>query len=104
MPKAHWCMSGALGRGPSRASIWFAELSQFQPAHGAGAGAELACFDAHAVQHRDEEIRQRVVALAIEYQVLAVFEAAASQDHGEIGGDVGGGVPQVAAVQNHGAI
>lgn len=45
--------------------------------HGAGAGGELVDGEAHALQHAQVEIGQRVVLLIVERKVARVFEAAA---------------------------
>ena len=64
----------------------------FQSAHGAGGGGEAVGFDAELLEHGDVEVRQRVVALGVEGEVLAVPEAAAGEDDGEVVGDVAVGV------------
>ena len=43
-----------------------------------------------ALQHGDEQVRQRIVALAVEGKMFAVPEAAAGQEDGQV--DVGVGV------------
>ena len=40
--------------------------------HGAGGRRELILFDAEALEHGNEEVRERVVAFAVEGEVLAV--------------------------------
>ena len=52
---------------------------QLQSAHRAFARAELIGIDAHALEHRYEKPRERVVVLRVEGEVLAVLEAAASK-------------------------
>ena len=75
-----------------------------QAAHGSGGGGEAVGFDAELLEHGDVEVRQRVVALGVEGEVLAVPEAAAGEDDGQVGGDVAVGVAHVAAVEDHGAV
>jgi len=41
---------------------------------------------------------------AVEEQVLAVLEAATGEDDRQIGGDMGVGIAEVAAVEHHGAV
>ena len=48
-----------------------------ESAHGAGTGGELVDGEAHALQHAQVEIWQRVVLLIVERKVARVFEAAA---------------------------
>src|SRR5207302_9274730 len=50
-----------------------------QPAHGAGGGGESVGLQPHALQHRDEEVRQRIVVGGIECEMLAVLEPAAGE-------------------------
>jgi hypothetical protein len=73
-------MPGIVSSGRSR---------HFQPAHGAGGGGEAVGFDAELLEHGDVEVRQRVVALGVEGEVLAVPEAAADEEDGQVGGDDG---------------
>ena len=42
-------------------------------------------FRAHLLEHGDEEVAQRCVGIALEGKVLAVFEAAAGEEDGEVG-------------------
>jgi nucleoside-triphosphatase THEP1 len=91
----------AVGRREERARPL---LSQLESAHGAGGGGELVRFEAHPLEHRDEQIRQRVVAIGIERQVLPVPEPAAGKDCRQVGGHVGVGVTEVRAVKNHRAV
>ena len=69
-----------------------ASSRDFQTAHGAGGGGEAVGFDAELLEHGDVEVRQRVVVLGIEGEVLAVPEAAAGEEDGQVGGDVAGAV------------
>src|SRR6266508_6171362 len=75
-----------------------------QPAHRAGTGGELVGFDPEALQHADEEVRQWVVTLAVEREMLAVLETAAGKQRGQVRGDVRVRVAEVRAVKNHRAV
>src|SRR4051794_2081257 len=44
----------------------------FQPAHCPRRGGKLVRFQAHALQHRNEKIRQRIIVLHVEGEVLAM--------------------------------
>ncbi len=55
---------------------------QFQSVHRASAGTELISLDAKPLEHRYEQLRERVVVLRVEGEVLAVPEAAAGEEHG----------------------
>ena len=57
-------------------------LPHFQPAHRSGRGGKLVRFDSHALEHGDEEIWQRIVALAVEGEVLAMLEATTTEENG----------------------
>jgi hypothetical protein len=85
---------------PSNSAV----LNHVQTTHGAGAGGEFVGFEAHALQHGDEEVRQGVVAFAIESQVLSVLETTTRTDHGQIRGHVRVGIPEVRAVNDHRAV
>ncbi len=76
----------------------------FQAGKRSGAGAELFGFDAHALEHGDEEVRERRRVVLIERQVLAVTEAASGQEDGHVLDAVGGSVAQVAREEDHRAI
>ena len=52
---------------------------QLQPAQRALARAELVGLDAEALEHGDVEVRERVVVLLVESEVLTVLEAAAGE-------------------------
>src|SRR3954470_16649517 len=80
------------------------QSGQFEAAHRSGGGGEFVGLQAHAFEHRDEEVRQRVIMLRIKGEVLAVPKTAAGEKRGQVGGDVGVGVAKVRAVQNHSAI
>src|SRR5215475_13763051 len=75
-----------------------------QSLHRAGAGSESVRFNAEPLQHADEEVRQRIVALAVESEVLALFEAAAGEESGKVRGDVRVRIAEVRAVQRHRAV
>src|SRR5262249_39908881 len=72
-----------------------------QPAEGAAAGGELVRLDAQALEHGDEQVRQRVVLLLVEGEVLAVAEAAAREQDGEVVVGVRVGAAHAGAVQHH---
>ena len=78
-------------------------LCQLQSPHGACRAGEFVGFEAHSLEHADEEVGEGVVAFGIEGEVAGVFEAAAGEEDGHVGGDVGGGVSEVGAVEDHGA-
>src|SRR5688572_25288957 len=63
-------------------------LSHLQPAHRARAGRELVRLQSHALQHRDEEIRQWIIVLRIEREMLAVLEAATCKNGRHVRGHV----------------
>ena len=50
--------------------------SSFQPPHRSRARRELVDLDAQALEHGDEQVRQRIVVRFVEGEVLAVLEAA----------------------------
>ena len=56
------------------------------------------------MQHGEEHIRQRIVPLAVEREVLAVAEAAAGQDRRQVEAGVRVGVAEVGAVEHHRAV
>lgn len=76
-------------------------LSEFQSGHSSGTGGEFVPFDPHTLQHGDEEVCQGGVVLFVEGEVLPVSEAAPGKENGKVGGIVGVGVAEVAAVQHH---
>ncbi len=51
-----------------------------QPLHRARAAAEGVNLQPQTLEHRDEEVRQRVVVVQVEGQMLAVLKAAAGQN------------------------
>ena len=75
--------------------------SRLHARHRPRAARELVRLDAHALQHGDEEIRQRLVVLLVEGEMLAVLEAAAGEDEREIRRVVGVRVGEVRAVEEH---
>ena len=52
-------------------------LSKIQSTESASGCGDFFCLDSHLLQHADEQVWQRVVPVAIECDVLSVFEAAA---------------------------
>src|SRR4051794_16878126 len=77
---------------------------QIEATHGAGGRGELVGLQAEALQHRDEEIWQRIIVLGVEGEMLAMLETAASEESGEIRGYVGVGISKIGTVENHGAV
>src|SRR5437763_14412705 len=49
-------------------------LRQFEPAHVAGGGGESVGLQGHALAHRAEHARQRLLVLHVEGEMLAAFE------------------------------
>ena len=68
------------------------------------AGPEMIGFDAQTLEHAHVEIAQGRRVLRIEMQVLAVLEAAAGEEDGEIFRRVAAGVAGIAAGENGGAV
>ena len=71
-----------------------------QPAHRALRRGERARLDTEALEHGDVEIGQWVVVRFVKGEVLAVFEAAAREEHGEVVVVVVVAVAGVAAVEH----
>src|SRR5262245_49229094 len=71
----------------------------FQAGQRARASAELVRLDAQPLQHADEEVAQGRV-LLVESEVLAVLEAAAGEQDGEVLDGVAAAVAEVAAQEN----
>ena len=65
----------------ARRSSDTAKLRRLETGHRAGTGCEALLLEPGALQHGEEEIRQRVVVRAIEGQVLTVAEAASGEQH-----------------------
>ena len=61
-------------------------------------------IDAHALEHRDKHIGEGVIVFCVEFEVLTMFEIAACEDDGHVGGGVFIGVAEVAAVHNERAV
>ena len=76
------------------------DLHHLQPFHRPGAAGELVTFNAQPLQHRDEQIRQRIVVGFVESEVLAVFESAAGQQHRQVVIVVVVAVAEIAAVED----
>ena len=77
---------------------------QLQSAHRAGGRGELVGFDAHALEHRNVEVGQRVIVGLAECVMLAMPETAARKNRGHIETRVGVGVAEVGTVKHHRAI
>ena len=71
-----------------------------------GAGGEGIGFEAEVLQVGDEEVGEggSLAVLGIEGEVLAVLEASARRDHGEVGVVVTGGVAEVGTAQDGGLV
>jgi hypothetical protein len=61
-------------------------------------------LDAQTLEHAHVEVAQGRRVLGIETEVLAVFEAAAGEEDGEIFRGVAAGVAGIAAGENGGAV
>src|SRR4051812_36375756 len=70
-------------------------LSEVQAAHRAGGRCEFVRFQAHTLQCGHEKIWERIIAIGVEGEMLAVFEAAASENRREVRGDVCVGVAEI---------
>src|SRR3954470_24896705 len=68
-----------------------ASSCQIQPPHRSRRRREPFFLDAHPLEHRDKEIRQRIILRAAEREVLPMLEAAACENrrHVEAGMRVG---------------
>src|SRR5882724_6449674 len=64
----------------SRISRFKVRSGEIQSAHGPGRGGEFVRLEGHALQHRDEEIRERVIMLCVESKVLSVLKATAREE------------------------
>ena len=67
-------------------------ISGRSPAQRSPALAEGLGLESRVVEHRNEQIAQRSVFLAVVGDVLAVFESAAGQEDRQVAGVVGVGV------------
>ena len=72
----------------------------FQSAERTVAGGEAVGLDAEALEDADEEIRQRIVLILVEGEVLAVFESTACEQGREVGVRVGVRVAHAGSVEN----
>jgi len=71
-----------------------------QAGHGTGGGGEAISFDSHLLERAYEEVGEWVVVLAIEGEVLAVFETAACEEDRHVVGRVLAGIAEIATVDN----
>src|SRR5215831_19669346 len=78
--------------------------SHFESVHSPGARRELIDVNSKALQDRDEQVRERIVPIPIEADMLTVFEAATGQDRWQVGGEMLVSVSHIRPVKNHGAI
>ena len=77
------------------------ELRELKPPERACARCKLVRLNSHPLQDIDEQVWQRIVALTVECQMLAVFETATCKDNGKVGRDVGVRISHIAAVEHH---
>ena len=77
---------------------------ELQPLQRSLAGTERRDLQAESLKHGHIEVAQGSVVFSIKGQVLAVLEAAARQEDGQVGGFVRVGIAQVAAEQDHRAV
>ncbi len=66
-----------------------------QTAHGPVGSREPIGLHSHPLEHGDEEVRQRVIALLVEGKMLAVLETAAREENRKIGGEMTAGIPEI---------
>ena len=81
-------------------------LCHFQTTESTSRSRKLVGVDTQAVQHREQQVRQRVITLKslVEGQVLAVLEAAAGEHDRLVEAGVLVGVTEVRTIENHRAI
>src|SRR4051794_98051 len=87
LPESSRHTPSAVPDGTRSVPATFGNLHHLQPTHGSPAGGKLVRLDSQALEHGDEEVGERVIVLLVEGEVLAVPEAAAGQEHGQV--DVG---------------
>jgi hypothetical protein len=68
---------------------------------GASVAAKVVSLDTEVLQHGDEEIAEGFVLHGVEGEVLAMFEAAAGEENGQVGAVVDVRIAEVAAVEDH---
>ncbi len=72
---------------------------QLQPRQRPGRVRESVRFDAQALEHAHVQVAQGWWLLGIEGRVLAVFEAAAGEQHGQVAHGVAAGVAEISTAQ-----
>src|SRR5438270_12159704 len=75
-----------------------------QPSHRPGRRSKFICLEAEAMKHGDEEIGQGLIMVLIERQMLAMLETTPGENSRQVRRDVGVGVAEIGAVNDHGAI
>src|SRR6266404_3714500 len=88
----------------SLASLAVNGSHQILATHRARSGSELVCLNPHSLEHRNKEIRQWIVMVLVEREMLAVLEAASGDYRGQIGSDMGVGVAEICSIKDHGAL
>ena len=76
-------------------------LGNVQFSHGTGAGGELSLWDTHTLHQVNKQVRQRIVVVSIEGQVLSVFQSTTRNEHRHVGGSVLVGISKIATVHNY---
>jgi hydrogenase nickel incorporation protein HypB len=75
-----------------------------QPADGRPTGREGAGLDPHPLEHRNVEIRERIVVVRVKREVLTVAEASSSEEDREVDVAVTVGAPHAGPVENLGPV
>src|SRR5687767_4559806 len=90
-----------------RGTRWFGRpdsLAWLEPGEGSRARAELVGLDPQALEHAHVEVAERGRVLRVERQVLAVPEAAAGQEDGQVPRGVTATVTEVAPKEHGRAV
>ena len=74
---------------------------QFQTFDAAFTGRKLVCFMTETLEHTHKDLRGGSVVRLVERKMTRVLEAAAEEKQRHILRVMAGGVPEVAAVENH---
>src|SRR5262249_8743290 len=80
------------------------QLNQFQAPHAARGGCEFVILQPHPPQHRNEKVRQWIIVISVERQMLAVFKSATGKNGWQVCGHMSISVPKVGAVKHHGTV
>src|SRR5205085_10158586 len=75
-------------------------LRKVQTTHRSCRRSKFIRFKTHALQHRYEQIRERIIAISIKCQMLAMFETAARKNGRQVCRNVRVGVAEIRAVNN----